>query len=604
MDADLPAGYILRDDTPYLRKVVTDKKSGDQDVQDIQLLKCRIYEPWTQKEGDRQHALNFSVSVDAGHYKQCSMTMEQMEAGSINRELLKQSVATYQDHKQHLGKFFMDWLAKLHEAEASREATQLGWIIDPKTNVPSGFAYGGTFYGVDGSKTKSGITDRYIHNVYTPRGDIAVWFEACKSITDQNRPEIEVLVAAGFASPLMILTGQYNGMLAAISSESGVFKTSAARTALAIWANPKLATETPASTLKGSTNRAGQIRNLPILWDELTETENLRMVHEALFIGTLGVEGSRLTSDIKQQERKEWQLLSTVCSNNSFADYVATKNPSTAAGLMRVLEWRPQPLPEDSPARISQIDAQKLYTSLDYNFGRVGELYVDLIVNNFAATEKLVEDLSRQTQTDLKLKDGERFWGAMIAAILAGATIAKELGCEFHLDGLRQHLYDTVEDNRKRVREEIHTQSGPERVNDVLTGFLKAMVPNTLVTMRDGVSQHKVAHPNRDVACEVQWDDPSSTLRFSKATFRKWVAQPGDKGGPGWNPRQATKALEAIFKATVVRSILARGTQWRNNQEDLIVIDLKNNPGLMAMMKAMVSPADEQPEDIPNGDAT
>lgn len=601
-DADLPAGrdgfeYIVRDDIVYKRIWKANKATGEMEPQDKQLLLCNIYEPWTQKEeGEGAHALNFTVSVDKGHYKMCSMSTSQMESSRCNGQLVDQDVKTYQPNKAELGAFFMDWLSKLHNEEVSRDATQMGWHVDRETNKPKGFAYGGTFYGVDGTKSKAGIMDREMNARYTPRGDIAVWFKACKSITDQNRPPVEVLVAAGFASPLMIMTGMYNGMLSCISHESGVYKSTAARTGVAIWGNPKLAAETSQSTIKGALNRAGIIRNLPILWDELQDEDALAKVYQALYLGTLGVEGSRLTSDIKQQRRGEWQLLSMVCANNSFADYVAMKNPSTASGLVRVLEWHPAALPKDDPAHLSIIDAQNMYGSLDYNFGRIGEQFIELVAANYDATYEMVTGQFKEIEVELKLGDRERFWGAMIAAVLVAATIANTLGCEFHVEGIKKHLYDTVAENRKRVIEEIHAPDSPDRVNDVLTGFLKAMRPRTLVTVRDGVNQHMAAHPDGDTPCELQWDDLTGTLSFSKAEFRKWVASPATHGGLGMNPRHATKGIEKVFHSREERGCLARGTIWRNNQETLIVVPLDKNPELQTVMKTILKPGDDEPE--------
>lgn len=588
-DDDMPAGYIIRDDVPYKRELILDKKTGELVPKDLRLFACKIYDPWTQAlEGDNR-ALNFTVSLDIGHYKECSLTNSQMSSETCNRELRAQSVNTWEPNRQHLGTFFMHWLGKLHAEAASRDAVSMGWLVDKESAKPKGFSYGGTFYGVDGTRQKAGIGDPRMMEVWSPRGNIDVWLQCCKSITDQNRPEIEILVAAGFASPLAFMTGKYNSMLAACCSDSGVYKTTAARTGMAIWGNPKFGCEMEGATLGGVLNKAGLIRNLPIVWDEIAHAVNLEKVGNFLRLSTQGAEGSRLTSDIKQQRRGEWQLMSILCSNYSIGNFISAQDPTTAASLLRVLEWHPKPMDPSNPARMATVDADRLYGALDYNYGHIGARFIEMVTTNFQATDDMIVAQSKSLEAEWKMTNRERYWGAMASTVLVAATLANELGCEFHVDGIKECLHAAVIDNRTRIGEEVQSVDSPENITDLLTAFLQAMQKHIIVREPDGLNGFRMPiKPEVGVPCHVEWDAGMQILKLSKGMFRSWVSVPTNRQGPGWNPRQATKALQNKFKADPgARLTIGAGTRWRVIQSAVIAIPISGNPELEGMLKAL-----------------
>lgn len=601
IDADLPAGYVIRDG---IINAVTYKplKGGDEEPVYSNLFLCTIHEPWAQKEGDDKHALNFTVSTDGVHFKDCTLSMGQMEGGGIIKNLLEAGVAPNQVYRRQIGAFFVAWIKKLHAAGESRQATRMGWVQDPATDKVTGFCFGGHTYYPDGTQGKSSIPDAEIRFRYTPKGSKDVWMQCCKAVTDQHRAGLEVLVAVGFASPLMLATGQYNGTVCAVS-ESGAQKTCAARTGVAIWGNPKVSKETPKSTARGALNKMGQLRNLPLWWDEIQDAATNVKMYDTLFEGMLGVEGSRLTADLKQQHRGDWQLLTMICTNNSFADYVAQRNSTNSAGLVRVLEWFQEGRTEDSPGKMLMADADALFGSLDGNFGRVGEEYARFLIMNWDKIAQQVLDTRNRIEAELEMQPPERNWGAVIATIIVAAELAnKAIGCEFHLEAIKTHLYDTVRANRARVKEEIHAVNSLDNANDMLTAFLKAQSEHTLITISSTLTPGKVetvARPNTNKAVQVQWDAGSGELRMSKARFREWAAIPADRGGAGLNPRRATQSLRTVFGATERRHQLGVGTQWVYNQEFLIIIPLADNPILMSIMATLGGKAELPPGATP-----
>lgn len=588
-DADLPPGYIVEDGI-ICAVAYKQLKGGEEEEFHKPLLLNAVYDPWTQKEGrDDAFALNFTISTDKNNFKQCCLTMPQMEAGVIVRNLLNLGAKPVQKFRAELGAFFVAWINQLHEAGESRQATRLGWVQDPDTSAVTGFCYGGHTYLPDGTRQKAAVADARVRALYTPRGGRDVWMQCCKVITDQRRAGLETLVAAAFASPLMFATGQYNGMLCAVS-DSGTQKTSAARTGLAIWQHPKIAKETPKSTAKSALNRMGQTRHLPVLWDEIQDAATNQKMYDTLFEGTLGVEGGRLNSDLHQQHRGDWQLLTMVCTNNSFADYIAQKNPNTSAGLVRVLEWQQTSMALDAPGRMTMIEADNLFGALDDNFGRIGEEFAKILIMNWDVIQKDVVEAVTRVERELDMPPPERNWGATIGVILVAASIANAtIGTDFHVSDIRDHLYETVRQNRRRIKAEVHAPDSIDNANDMLTAFLKDQAPFTLITRPGNSGGVEIAsHPDHNKGVQVQWDQASKELRISKARFRQWVAVPVDRGGAGLNPRRACETLAKCFGAVELRGQLGVGTTWRAGQEIRIIVPLSRNPDLLALMEALV----------------
>ena len=313
-------------------------------------------------------------------------------------------------------------------------------------------------------------------------------------------------------------------------------------------------------------------------------------MYATLFTGTLGVEGGRLNSDVKQQTRGDWQLMTMICTNNSFADFVAQKNPNNFAGLARVLEWQQDARTDDSPGKMSMADADALFGSLDVNYGRVGEQYARNLIMNWAYIKDGVAEAIKRVETDLTMPPHERNWATVIGTILVGAQIANDVfDCEFHMDAIEAHLYDAVRANRDRIKTEVHSPNSIDNVNDMLTAFLKSQSMHTLVTIPSPLTPGKVEaamRPDQHRACQVQWDMGSGELRLSKARFREWAVVPVDRGGAGLTARRAVQSLATVFGAREERWQLGVGTQYVHNQEFLIIIPLANNPVLMGIMEA------------------
>src|SRR5262249_10930557 len=80
-------------------------------------------------------------------------------------------------------------------------------------------------------------------------------------------------------------------------------KSTAQQIAASVWGHPKQTRETLDSTKKSITHRLGMTRNFPAYWDDIQSEDKLEQVFNTMFLGSQGIEGGRLTSDVRARER-------------------------------------------------------------------------------------------------------------------------------------------------------------------------------------------------------------------------------------------------------------------------------------------------------------
>jgi hypothetical protein len=586
-DADMP-------DPTYnvvngiIHKVVARNIRGQPpEIEQLPLFHCRLYEPWVQAWPD---ALNFITSADKGSYAEVCLEKKKMTAMELERVLLDARVLHVPENMKYVRSFIMSWLGKLQNAAAAHTNVPFGWHMDG--NTCKGFSYGSVLYKPDGSRGPIGLIDPKLRAKYGPTGDIEPWWEAYRTIRNQERIGLQVIMASAFGASLMFGAGQYC-VLMSVFGDSGANKSSAARVAAAVWGSPKLTKENENATEKSVLQTLGQIKHLPYFWDEIKNDQAQKKAYNVLYMGTGGAEGSRLNSDVTQRDKGDWQTIVGIFSNPCFGNYILKENPNTTAGLMRVFEWEEKEPPKNGPGQISVSDADRIFDSLDRNFGQIGKQYAaflganrDLVYQTVAANgrwfEKAVEDPKRNT-------NAERFWVAFASAIQTGAEFANaHVGTDFDIEGIRTFLVQKILAMRARSREENVQGGSMEHTEDMLTNFLKYEERATCVTkgappLKPGTPGIiNIDHsPQNGVAVQVQWvNGPNPELRFSKKEFYRWLGQPDVKG----DTRAIMEGLKKHYAAVVKRGTLAAGTNLAHGAEPLVFIPVPNGSGVGELM--------------------
>lgn len=526
---DLPKNFAVDPKTGFICEIVTLSQMGQSPVQElIPLFKCRLSAAWAQKDPD---ALNFRTSTDLNNTRDVSIPYSSMVVlNDLMRQLGNQMVKHDPRNKNRLENFFVSWMAELHAKQAAIASVPFGWIIEE--GKVSGFAYGGVVAKPDGTEKPGGQADPKLRAHFAPCGDMQVWLDAVKLITGQHRPALEIIVAASLAAPLIHFTN-VQGVTISTVGPSGLNKSAAAEAGMAVWGNPLMAKEVPTSSEKQVEKKVGEMRNLPIYWDEIKDQDTQHKVFNGVFSMSEGVSGGKLKSDRSMQDKSTWQTLMVCNSNYNLGDYFIDVKQSDAAALYRVFEYKVERTNVNTPGQIATFDADRVFKSLQYNYGNAGRIYAKHIVTNYDAINKMVHDDMVDYATVLDQTQNERLWVAMCGAVVSAARISNAvLGTDFHLNEIRDFLITQYKWNRDRARKHDTNSDSVEGIQDLLTQFFKHYAAHTVVTRKmQGSGFVKIEpplwplpNPNAPArAMHIHIAVEDRLLRLSKKEFQRYL---------------------------------------------------------------------------------
>jgi hypothetical protein len=374
--------------------------------------------------------------------------------------------------------FIMGWVEHIRALkERIVLSTGYGWSM--RDGVVEGFSSGGTLYLADGTERPQPGVDHRVARYYQPTGSIEPWRAMSKLVTDMRRSSLDAILATGLAGPLAKITG-HDGLVIAGVSDSGTGKTTALRTAQAIWGHPKHGGMALNDTDNSTARVMGALHHLPLYYDEVQKVMDAQRLVAIIFQTTQGREKNRLNSRAELKEAGDWQTLMIACSNHSLLDLVASKTGATTAGIHRLFEFTVEP--PTGTGRISVADATVMLGRLLDNYGHAGILYSKFLAANDGRLEIEVTAVAKQYETELKLVENERYWGAAAACIWSGAKYGNELGLtDIPLDPLKDFLYRAIRRLRSRLRSSKNDLSQPENLAEYISAFMDHVGPGGII---------------------------------------------------------------------------------------------------------------------------
>lgn len=575
----LPNGYVWINGIVHANTKVTDDTGAEVDAQ-VPLFTSRLTGAFCTREPD---ALNFTTTVDKGQYYRGAIKREELATpDSIKRALLREKVMFTSVGKKYLEDFFMSLMSDLERAARSQVNQPFGWHY--VNGVIAGFVYGGKVFHDDGTVTDASYA-MDMRGIYTPTGNIQPWYDACSMVTSQHAPSLECCLAVAFAAPLMVFPAEYS-TLVWVWGVGGRGKSTALEIGMGVWGHPAKAKEQTASTLNSIMEKMGKTQNLPVYIDEISDEDSMRTVYKTFWQGTLGSTKGRLTSAITQRDKDSWHNQICTTSNHSIVDYIDKNHPTTDAAVRRVLELYVCPHEKDkwhvaagAPGRIVYRDATAIKDLLAHNYGKMGLLYAEYLGKNHAGVKKIWKDIADDLDDELdrvsnnKDPSVERYWRAAMTTLLTGATLANRLGCDFHVQEMREYLIEQYLSNGVRLTEINVNLGAATNTEQQITSYLKYQRQNTIWT--DKKAMHKLDKVkilrglplDREKGTEIQWCVEDRLLRVGEPAFKKWL---GDVQKVATFP--VIKSLKDHFGSTVAKETLGRNTKYAEGQENVINI--------------------------------
>jgi len=478
--------------------------------------------------------------------------------------------------------FFVSWIQKLQtHKERVISSAPFGWsIVDSRIE---GFAYGGRVWMPSGDRPAAN-PNPVLQAQYSPRGEDQYWREAARIVYSQKRPELDAILAVAFAAPLVRFTGFQGLILNAFSAESGIGKTTAMKVAQAMWAHPVLAMQGLNDTTNAVINKAGQIRCLPMMWDEIKGEQQTRKFCSIVFDVTGGKEKSRLNSDSTLKMSGLWNTLLVSASNDSIIDSMAAFAGSTTAGLYRVFEYVVKK-PANPLQNVGVV--QRLLGLLDDNFGHAGMVYAKFLGQNHKRVSEEVAAMQDHLIADLKADSDERLWMGTLAVLIKGADYANELGLlSIDTAALKNFLLSVLAHMRNEIKNSPVDMNNDMSVSSVLAEILsETRARNTLVTSRVWVGRGKPPKGSVAIKCDVsrldnivvQIGKEDKLIRISSTFLTRWMAD------RGYSRSTFVSKLEREFGLQKINGKLGGGTELSCAMEHILELD-GNHPKLAALL--------------------
>lgn len=522
-DLNLPSGYDLNEDG-YICKVVENTLNGEVlPPTMLQLFWSKLSDPWAQSDPD---SLNFTTTVDKGNVYQASIRHEDMGAMGLDRVFGRNKVKIYPDNKSKLEHFIVSWLARLHEMQAAQASLPFGWYREG--DDIRGFVFGGKLMKDDNSEQPCGVGDAKLRQIFHPVGDINHWFKACKTITNQRRPELDAIIALSFAAPLTALLGK-NAVTMCAYGVSGAGKTAAYSVGVSVWGHAKKGKAVSHSTFNGVMRKMGELSNLPLYWDEIKDKKAQAAVYDFIYTASDGTEKDRMKDGREMQDKGSWQTLMCMAANISFTDYILTKDAGHTAGFSRVLEYQVEKR-TNGLGRISQTDADIIFNKLQTSYGQMGMRYAKLLAMNHVVIEQDVAAVCRQVEQDMNNTDEERLWVALVGSLLVGARLANELGTDIDVPALKDFLYGVYLANRAKRNSLVSLSGLKDTTAEVMSSFFAQASANDQMMWTQGMptqpgkpSALSLLHVPKDtknvsvkMAVSCRWDVSGKKLYVAK----------------------------------------------------------------------------------------
>lgn len=417
--AEIPFPY-KQDDKAIYRLEQKENEHGEVEQHAVKVISFTVDDFQVFSSPDPQQGMVFRFVVEKYGSKLVTFTTKNLaDKRQLVVELSNSDVPLHSHEYPEFVRLMTTWADKMVQAKQVGQPTAaLGWT---EVNDEPAFTL------IDRTITKSSgdkevtFLDREFIKDFTPKGGREAWLELAHYLTSEDRHAVTAGILSAFAAPLISFTGVNGCVLALVSDKSGTGKSTALRTAQAVWGDPRRGVNALDDTPLSVANRMGKLNNLPAFWDELRMKDQVEKFVLLMFQVSQGKERSRLRSNITAQHVGTWNTLITVASNESITDHVRHLVHGTDAGLLRVFEVTVPYL-----QRKKDIDAMS--AALDNNFGIIGGEYAEWLVANHSTLVPLLEKVKLRFSKRTHAESSERFWVATCSALLTAAILTNKMG--------------------------------------------------------------------------------------------------------------------------------------------------------------------------------
>jgi len=299
---------------------------------------------------------------------------------------------------------------------------QCGWQVDDS------FVYNNRVFTKDGRETRIPMPGlENINRNTNSDGDLQTWKKLWQTIF-VNKPNMETALAVcldSFGAPLMRFT-EYEGFVWHIGSrESGTGKSLVLSAKAGVWGHPLRYRTGKGTSPVAMQQRAGLLNSMPLLVDEITNTQRANMEWAPVFIFDFaeaqGKERMDAGANKERINNTSWKTTCTMTSNESLTDYMAGARKFSSNGeLLRMLEWNPNIKLVWTPKE------REVLLDIKRHYGVAGEAWVRWLTKNREVAKEVVAKTHAHLKKVMNFDDDERYWHAGCTVIVAAAVLLRK----------------------------------------------------------------------------------------------------------------------------------------------------------------------------------
>lgn len=564
-DTDLPPTYFRGPRNQHIYLMGAETSEETQAETEVFPFQIKPYSGFIEKNYEGLgYKLSF-ITFEAGQEKSVLIDTEQVaDKFAMSRGLARQGLLGMMNEPSR--RFLVSYYNKLMEVKDNIvDIPAVGWY---SKDGDMGFAFSGE-YTTPTTTLRCHLLPPEASN-YGVQGDIQPWLDLANIVVNSKRPDLSVLVASGFAAPLVVISGQQGFMVGCWSAASGIAKSTAITLAQTVWGSP-LAINGLNDTPTHLFAKATILHNLPLFFDEIKTVTQIANFLSVIFQVTSGREKARANRDGTMKATKGWELPVVYASNSSMVEAAAQHHKGSPAMLYRMYEFVGLP---NTTLAYSPSDIARMAGKLSHNYGSVGKIYAEYLGRNYSSCVKLVQSIQHEFEQKLNINQEERYWVSAMATILAGAYLAKSLNfAPFDLNSIEKFLID--EFNKMRIGKTASSvdYSIPATIVHELSQFLgplrgRQTVVTDLLWMQPGRPPKGVVKVLNDSPA-LQHDYirvqiaklPQLILRFADAELADYCYKKGI-------PKAAlTEAMKTKLSGRLGPARIASGTNYANLTE-------------------------------------
>jgi hypothetical protein len=257
-----------------------------------------------------------------------------------------------------------------------------------------------------------------------PLGTLEGWRRFPQMLISKGMYEVLAIgCGVGFGSPMMEFSGLDGCTFHAGSTHSGTGKSMALELAASIWGHPRDYRVGKSTSGVAMHQRAGLLRSLPLLSDEITSKnrKDFEWFPEFIFDISEGRGKERMESGSNKERinMSVWSLLVLMSSNTHAMDYLSGGRKHSSEGEMRrILEW----ITNDKLKWTSQ--EVEVIKSLRLHHGVAGDAYALWMARNRDTAHNIYMKVWEKIGVEFKMTNDERYWHAAAASCIAGDIAA------------------------------------------------------------------------------------------------------------------------------------------------------------------------------------